>query len=382
MSITTAKTVARARAANLLPWTVPQSSLWSDVIKRMLTGQEQICQTYLALIHGTKAILYFTHGWVVHEEQWQALKALAAQVNRLVPALTAVEPLQTITYEPGSWAPLKGDVPDVQCRLIRYPDGPYVLLAANVRRSAVEAQFEVKGLADRQARDLFAGPVAAVSGGVFAETLPARGVRAYAFDRISTNGPVCIAVRIKPLGKEGPIEDGYRHEGRKGLKNIQANPSFEEATLAGFPDYYWPFDYHGLQGGWRHRIGTPDAVIGLTDQKPFHGERCLFMRWREPQGSVGIIFRCAPQHPTEQAYVLSFYARAETSEPVEARFKVYGRSAGRLTIEGTDWKRYSQRLTIPPKADSHSILFMFVGGPMCIDAMQLEQGQVPTEFQP
>jgi len=384
VSTTTAKTVARARAAGQSPWTVLQASLWSDVIKRMLTGPEQVCQTYLALIHGTQAICYFTHGWVAHDDQWQALVRLASQVRDLAPALTAPDPDQAISYTPGTWAPLKGDVPDVQARLIRFPNGgPHVLLAANVRRSPVDVTIRVAGLRDAAVNDRFMGPIGAVSQGAFHDTIEARGVRAYCFRRIEPGGAcIDISVAIKALGTEGPVEDGYRQDGRTGMRNIQPNPSFEQATLPDFPDYYWPFDWPAGRRGWRRRTGTADPALTLTTDRPYHGKRCLLLNWPNPDGSVGIVLHAAPQHPAANPYVFSFYARQASAEPVAIRVKAFGRTAGRVTVEGMEWKRYAVQLTVPPKADRHSRTFVFVNGPVYVDAFQIERGHEPTEFQP
>jgi len=379
MSITTATTVARARAAGQCPWTIPEAALWSDVIKRMLSPQEQICQTYLALIHGTKGILYFTHGWVVLREQWEAMKTLAAQIKVLAPALTAADTAQQITYTPGSWAPLKGDLPDVQARLIRFPDGRYVLLAANVRRSAVEVTVRVQGLQDRQVRDMFAGPVGPIDNGTFKDKLDARGVRAYAFDRIRAKGPVRIAVNITRLGKEDVIESGYREKGRKGMRNIKPNPSFEEATLPGWPDYYWPL---GPQTGWRRRIGAPGAPAGLCQDNAFHGKRCVFI-----EGGVSLYWRIAPQHETDQPYVLSFYARTDSAEPVKVEVRALGGIKVKqrsVRVQGRRWKRYASRLVVPRKVNTHAAMLLRTRTPgrVYLDAIQLERGTEPTAFEP
>ncbi|MBT3376467.1 MAG: hypothetical protein HN742_41665 [Lentisphaerae bacterium] len=383
MSQTTARTVARAREVGQHPWTVPQASLWSDVIKRMLTGDEQICQSYLALIHGTKSLLWFTHGWVATQKQWEALKTVATHVNRLTPALTAPEPPQQISYKPGKWNPLEGDLPDVQARLIRFPNGPWVLLAANVRRSGVGLSVHVKGLRDKQARGLFTGPLGPIAGGAFGDTLDARGVRAYVFDHIKTDGPVQIAMNIAALGEEGPIEDGYRHEGRAGMKNITPNPSFEQAAVAGFPDYCWPYHSRDGRTGWRHRVGTPDACLILGTDTPYHGERFLRLHPREPDVSVGIFLRSvAPQHSAPQPYVFSFYARTHATEPVTIHTKTYGRNRPDVVVKGSEWTRFSVPLDVPAHADSHSWLLIRATGQVDLDALQFEKGREPTEFQP
>ena len=383
MSQTTARTVARAREVGQHPWTVPQASLWSDVIKRMLTGHEQICQSYLALIHGTKSLLWFTHGWVALREQWEALKTVAAQVNRLSPALTAPDPPQQISYKPGKWDPIQGDLPDVQVRLIRFPDGPWVLLAANVRRSAIALSVHVDGLRDTQARDLFGGPLGPVANSTFSDTLGPRGVRAYAFDQIEAEGPVRIAVNITALGKEGPIEDGYRHEGRVGMRNIIPNPSFELATLAGFPDYCWPYHSRDGRTGWRHRVGTPDACLILGTGKPYHGEHFLRLHPREPDMGVGIFLRSvAPQHDAQQPYVLSFYARTDAPEPVAIKTKAYGRNRPNVMVQGSEWTRHSVRFDVPAHVNSHAWMLIYATGQVDLDALQFELGREPTEFQP
>jgi len=379
MSSTTAKTVVRAREAGMCPWTIPQSSLWSDVIKRMLTPQEQICQTYLALIHGTKGILYFTHGWVVHKGQWDAMKTLAAHIKTLTPALTAADRAQQITYTPGPWAPLKGELPDVQARLIRFPDGRHVLLAANVRQSPVEVAIRVQGLQDHKARDLFAGPIGPVEDGAFKDLLEAHGVRAYAFDRIATREPARIAVKITRLGKEGVIESGYRQGGRKGMKNIKPNPSFEEVTHPDWPDYFWAL---GPQTGWEHRIGTPEAPTGLCEDNPFHGERCVFIEL-----GVALYWRIAPQHQTDQPYVLSFYARTDAAEPVRVEVRTLGGIKAKpryLSVRGKEWTRYSSQLHVPRKINEHASMLLRTRTPgrIHIDAVQLERGTEPTAFQP
>ena len=379
MSTTTAKTVARAQEVGMCPWTIPQSSLWSDVIKRMLTPQEQICQTYLALIHGTKGILYFTHGWVVQKDQWEAMKTLAAHVKALTPALVAPAPAQRITYSPGSWAPLKGELPDVQARLIRFPDGRHVLLAANVRRSAVDVAVRVQGARGREARDLFAGPIGPIKNAAFKDTLEGRGVRAYAFDRIASKGPVQIAINITRLGKEGLIESGYREEGRKGMKNIKPNPSFEEVTHPDWPDYYWAL---GPQTGWKCRVGEPDAPAGLCEDAPFHGRRCVFIEL-----GVSLYWRIAPQHQKDQPYVLSFYARTDAAEPVRVEVRTLGGLKAKqrnVNVQGGEWKRYSARLHVPRKVNTHAAMLLRTRTPgrIYVDAIQLERGLEPTAFEP
>ncbi|MGI6086320.1 MAG: hypothetical protein ACOYCD_00015 [Kiritimatiellia bacterium] len=94
-------------------------------------------------------------------------------------------------------------------------------------------------------------------------------MRSYVFDKIDADGAVRIETQIKALGDAGTIEPGYSNEGRVGIKNILPNPSFEDETISGWPDYYIPAC---RATGWRQRIGTPDAPVGLSTNQPYHGE--------------------------------------------------------------------------------------------------------------
>lgn len=127
-------------------------------------------------------------------ESWEAFETLAHRVDELAPALTAPNPPHEVSYIPGTWDPLKGEVPDVQARLIRYPDGRNVLLTANVRRSPVGVTIAVAGLRDEAVRDMFDGAVRLpVTNGAFTDMLEARAVRTYALGQI--DGPDRCASR-------------------------------------------------------------------------------------------------------------------------------------------------------------------------------------------
>ncbi len=387
VSCVTARTAQRAREKGLLPWTVPMSSLWSASQKRMISGPEQVCQSYLALIHGTRGIIYFTHGLINTAGQWQGLQTVAQRINAMTPALAGPDPEQEIAYTPGNWAPLRDEVPDVQCRLMRFPDGRYVLLAANVRRSPVEISVAVKGLADKTLNDLFDGKLGAIKDGAFHDALPARGVRSYVFNDIAGSEPVRISVAIAPQGGEGPVESGYDSEGRIGFKNILPNPSFELESVAGWPDYYTP---HGPPQGGGIRIGATGAAVGLTTNQPFHGDKCLYIA-----GSYGNIYwKTGPQLPAAQTYVFSFYARTESPGPVKLWFQSGMFEGGHrqfVEISGNAWRRYHLRVIIPARYRTHNAVAMLLlaggdriqaTGPVFLDALQLEPGLEPTEFEP
>jgi len=103
----------------------------------------------------------------------------------------------------------------------------------------------------------------------------------------------------------------------------------------------------------------------------------------DPEIGVGLFLRSiAPQHAAPQPYVFSFYARTDRPEPVEVQLKAFGHTLPRVKIAGAQWARYHVPLEVPARADSHSWLLVYAGGPVELDALQFEQGSEPTEFQP
>ncbi|MCD6360963.1 MAG: hypothetical protein J7M38_08860, partial [Armatimonadetes bacterium] len=247
----------------------------------------------------------------------------------------------------------------------------------------VKVTVRIEGLEDKRARDTFAGLIGPVRDGAFTDTLPARGTRAWVFHHIEADGPVHVAVDITALGEEGPIEDGYRHEGRVGMRNILPNPSFEEDTVKGFPDYYWPFDWSAGRIGWRHRVGAPDASLILGEGGAFHGERFMRFNPYDPEIAVGLYLRAvAPQHSAPQPYVLSFYARTDAPEPAAVKIKAYGHTFPDVKVEGPEWTRHQVQLEVPAHADSHSWILIRSSSRVDLDALQFEQGRESTEFQP
>jgi len=306
----------------------------------------------------------------------------------MAPALTTADPESVITYTPGVWAPERDETPDVQCRLAQFPAGQYILLAANVRRSPVAITVTVDGLADSLLNDLFDGELGVIQDGIFTDTLPARGTRSYAFNKINKLDPIKIDVQIKALGEESALESAYDTAGRSGFKNILPNPSFEQESVPGWPDYYTA---HARHEGLEARIGSPNAAFGLTTENPFHGEKCLFIN--RPFGNI--YMRIAPQLPSPQPYVLSFYARTDSPSPAKLTFQsdiFDGPRQPVVKVTGNTWQRYHLRLTIPAYVkNSHKVaIFIIAGhkdrfdseGTVYLDAFQLEPGLEPTEFEP
>ena len=375
ISMITARTVKRARQDHLVPWTVPEASWWSNCTKRALTGKEQICQSYLTIIHGSKCVLYWVYSLVAHDEQWRALRKLAKQYKVLGPAIAAPDLPQKQIYSSGISDPVKGKLPEIQVRLLKFPSGSYVLLAANSKYYPVDVKITIGGFKDSTVRRLFSYKTYAVKGGSFSDNFEGMGVRAYSIKE-TTQTPVEISIDMIPHKNGWKPESALSPRGRVGMKNIKPNPSFEDATLPNWPDYIFPARRPRKKG--YPRIGTSEATFTMSAKNPYQGKNCLFVDKRN------FYFKFASRSSFPQHYALSFYARSESAEPVKIiayTLNVTPRKYMNFSIAGNEWKRYSASFQFPAK--SSAILYFIVkGGPVFLDAMQLEKGLKPTEFQP
>lgn len=159
------------------------------------------------------------------------------------------------------------------------------------------------------------------------------------------------------------------------------NPSFEEAALAGWPDY-WAFYVPGLKPD--QRIGREHAVAGLDPDRPWHGAVSLRL-----SGTVWPRITLAPQHDRPTPYVWSAWMRADRDgfqvrwlglDGVNLRERFFT-----LTPE---WKRYDWPLTVPASVTQYAMYSIEAWGPskqdgrFWVDAMQFEQGTAPTAFEP
>jgi hypothetical protein len=97
---------------------------------------------------------------------WEDLKAVVAELNTLMPVLTADTP-ESLQVAGTVAAMVKSDGKET-----------YVILA-NYERRAVEARIDVAGVTDGQAERLFQQGTAAVTGGVLAVSLDPIESRVY-----------------------------------------------------------------------------------------------------------------------------------------------------------------------------------------------------------
>ena len=363
----------------------PLAEFYSGTNKRFFLPEEQMCQTYLAIIHGAKAVLYW-HYPVTHQWSYDALSKAAAHLRKLSPVLVTRDLRQEISYSPGVFDPAQKQLPDVQVSLRRNPTGGYVLLAANMRPYPVDATHTIagSGKAGTVSR-MFDSKTYPLADDAFNDKIEPMGIRAYL---IRTAGAIEEPVRISVTmtshpelaRKETPTIPRF---GRVWQKNTVANPSFEEFALPDWPLYYRPICHPPLRPD--ERTTQPGACYKLDAENPFHGK--VSMRIRVGEGDRRWVYgRIAPVHERPTDYVFSVYLRADRPG---VRVWVYGAGWKETVTVSTEWKRYSQKVTVPAKVSNHNCFYIRVGelykkqaATVWIDAIQFERGDTPTEFEP
>ena len=273
-------TKQRADQRRQVTWSVPMGEYWSGIRKRAIMPKEQFAQTYLAVIHGAKAITYFRWPFLTQQTR-ETHAALCQQMERIGPIAVTPDIPQVVNYDPGTFDPDNDQFPDVQVSLRHNPAGGYVLLAANSRYYQVDVTYRISLLQDGgQVQRLLDSTKYDIRNGVFSDHVEFLGTRAYAFDSdVVLNGPIEISVRMRPHpDRIDPVygAPGLPDTGRPEKRNLFRNPGFEEAGLPGWPDYYL-FTATGPLSG---RPGS-EPGYGLDTEHPYEGNASLWIRVKD-----------------------------------------------------------------------------------------------------
>ena len=97
-----------------------------------MSKAHMLCQAYTAVIYGSRGLLYFVLSSVIGEDAWDALRTINAQIKELAPALLNGDIAQNISYTPDNFRPSERKFPMVNAAVFKYPDGDYLLMAANI----------------------------------------------------------------------------------------------------------------------------------------------------------------------------------------------------------------------------------------------------------
>ncbi len=388
VSWVTHNTRKRADSMREVTWIIPMAEYWSSVWRRLIRPAEQRCQTYLALIHGARGIFYYL--LPCHQDTWDVLRQLAVEMQTLAPIALMPDVPQAVSYhpDPAQYDYNRGVFPDVQAALMFNPAGGYILLAANSRWYPVDAEFKLPLPAEcGSVGRLFGGETYAVSNGVFRERLEPFVTRAYTIaGKIAAANIAHIDVTMIPHPElaraEAPTVS--RFDGKN--KNMIANPSFEIATLANFPDYYKPWSWPNPFPD--NLINGASTRISLDAASPYHGKTALKISVADGN-NAGVYIEQGQSHISDRylgnpntEFVFSAWLKGDR-DGVKLRFGANHTGARDTEVAVTrEWKRYAWPLKLPAR------IWLIVnheaktggGGTVWIDALQLEKGMEPTEF--
>ena len=385
---------------------------------RLMLPGEQRCQTYLAVIHGSKGLFYFVDSSFYTHNMWNTLADLAKQMKVLGPAVTSGEVHPAARYAPVDMNAAKGAYPDVQATLFKNPAGGYILMAANAVYHPVDVKFTVPGLnAKAGIKTLFSDRKIAAEGEGFRDAFEPLGTRAYALELApDAVKPVALALDMTAHPEQAMALKFFNPaEEFKNRKNCAANPSFEDISVPGLPDHVRP-----LMQPWP-LIGAPGAVgLTLDPVNPAHGKVSLRETIPLPAavGGHGIMGMCyIPNKPAH--VVFSVYVKASANvkqahvsipgmvfeESARNNEKLKQSSSIKIFTPTTEWQRFTfkgmidpARLAYPPsrRAPLADISYSIGPGNMgnvnvkdqdkpevvefWVDAVQMELGEQATEF--
>ena len=382
-----ARTKRLADSARRVTMTAPLAEVWSGCRKRIVSPAEQRCQTYLALIHGSKGILYFRYP-LMHQGMADTMAQLAREIELLGPICLTPEVEQETRYTPGTLDPIARKHTDVQVSLRRHPRSGYLLLCANTAHCPVDATFTVSllGLKGEVSR-LFGDETYTVANRAFTDRLEGFGTRAYLIESQATDAQSAIRIHVamKPhpeLATAEPTADAELN--RAGRKNKLPNSSFEQATVPGWPDYY---RYAGATISPEERIGSPKSAWGVDTGQPYHGDHCLRMNGGVDNRQTYIEYNIDPAlTPQARPFVLSAWMRASRDGMKVGMYVTRGTPSCRTMSLTTRWARYRLPVTLPART-SYLVMRWHQnqneeGDTVWIDAAQLEMGHEPTEYEP
>ncbi len=390
VSWVTHNTRQRADSMRNVTWIIPMAEYWSGSWRRLIQPEEQRCQTYLALIHGARGIYYYL--LPCHQGTWDALRHLAVEMQTLGPAALMPDAPQAVRYhpDPDQYDFDRGVFPDVQAALFANPSGGYVLMAANSQWYPVDAEFKISLLEDEKTGAigrLFGDEKYPVKAGTFSERLEPFATRAYVIpgpDRLVSPARIDISMAPHPDVAHPEAPTVTRFDGKH--KNLIANPSFEDAAVSNFPDYYKPWNWPNPFPG--ALINGPAARISLDTNVFYQGRQALKLSVQGRQ-NAGVYIEEGQSHISDRylgnpntEFVFSAWLKGDR-DGVKLRFGANHTGARDTEVAVTrEWKRYAWPLKLPAR------IWLIVnheaaadgGGTVWLDALQLEKGTEPTEF--
>jgi hypothetical protein len=278
-------------------WMVPQAFGGNEWWQREPTAREQRVMTYLALIHGARAVQYFIRSPRVSFPKspvmWSECGALSLETAELTPALTSDEPAPKVT----------ASVPEVHACALR-DHGVITILAANTDKTPQTVRLQLEGVDFTGEADvLFEDRKVSVTAGAIEEPIDDFGTRAY-------------AVPVGPLPEDDLAVDA---------KNLVVDPSWENMASPGTPSACY--------------ASIPGAANCFVDSRVArHGRHSLRMTAPTPDELPSLTPFPIPVK-AGQAYRVSIWAKGKAEGVV---LKVSLGSVGKQEFPlTTEWQEYS-----------------------------------------
>lgn len=347
-------------------WLVAMCELCSTA-HRGLTPAEQRIQAYIAVIAGVKGLNWWC--WPPrHRDNWAALKRLASELRDLTPILAGSTPDVDVEY--GSVEASES----VQL-LVKTHGAKTYLIAANASEHGAAATLSLPPEVSGPAKVWFEGRSVTIRDGELRDVFAGYGTHVYELNCAwPAHGRILVTAKLSP---EKQITTPLRAAPAEGVKgaNRLGNPSFEEETLPGWPDYWRPG--HGLDAPGM--IGTKESPWGTDREVAFHGAKSLRIEMREPlpKGYHFELYSAYARLPkAKKRYVYSVHLKADRPGVVALAFVRGGSKKVKLT---TDW----QRVQVPTELSGGRInvyLALKSAGTIWVDAAQLEEGDTASAF--
>ncbi len=183
-------------------WIVPVNGIMERDAPEVLLPEEQLCQSYLAVIHSAKALTPLRIAWLLHYP-WGPCSGLGDRFRKSVNCRYPGYP-QTVDYAPGRYDPDCGSCgyAGKRCGGLT-PAGGLVLLAANTRPYPVKTTATITGLAGDVTR-LFGAERYPVNGGLHGSAGAALcATRAYLLDARELPEPAAVRVEMRSRSRPG-----------------------------------------------------------------------------------------------------------------------------------------------------------------------------------
>lgn len=157
-------------------------------------------------------------------------------------------------------------------------------------------------------------------------------------------------------------------------KNLVANSSFEQSRMEGHPDCW--------EAQAAIHLMPDEKANGLDSRNPFHGKYCYRIT-RPVPGEARALSADRMTLKAGKTYTFSCYLRADRDNQ---KALLYLQAPGANVTVGTGWERYWQTVTIPEEKDVPAHVHIChtgdVGtGNLYLDAVQLEEGPEPTDYE-